>query len=88
MSRPCPLCNSRNTEHYSDHMEHILLEDYFECKDCGYLYDYLCGSTREVIKDKTFQWSYQATPENKKEEQNAIKYFELHKFKEEEENED
>jgi len=62
----CPLCDSKNTECYTDFIEHIRSEDFLECKDCGYMYSYAYGSTQETIGDKVFYWGYQSTPENKK----------------------
>jgi hypothetical protein len=41
-----------------DTLEGVVMEDWEECKNCGYLYGYAYGSYEVKIGDKFWTWNY------------------------------
>lgn len=52
----CPICDKEIENHTTDYMEHILCEEYAECKDehHRYYYRYNYGAWEETIGRVTF----------------------------------
>lgn len=57
----CPICGAE-VEIHQDFMDYTLMEESFECLQCGYTYEFNTGNYRVGI---VFQWGYKNTPYNR-----------------------
>jgi hypothetical protein len=64
----CPICDAEMKRDQS-YNEHVLMEEYFDCPNGHYHYEYVTGYTEITIGDEEFTIGYNDT----KEEWNAFR---------------